>query len=853
MHHSATDRVMMESDRPVVARPLLLALFCASGFAALVYELLWARELALVFGSTAQATATTLAVFFLGLSAGQHAASRYTARIRNPLRAYGVLEALVAATASTYFMVLPLYRAILPSLVAATGSDGMVAIAARAGVAAVALTAPCVCMGATLPVIGQLFVRHVDELAPTFGLVYAVQTIGGALGAFAAGFWLPGVIGFRRTYLVAMAVSASVAAVAYLASATRDPSPAKAPASHRERRAVTRWADASDRLAAAVACLSGFATLAIEVLWTHMFSQALHNSVYSFAAILVTFLASLSVGGLVARVVARRAIRRPLYALAALLSLSGLGVALSPFLFNWMTGGLRLFASGEGWAGYVRATFGCAAVVTLGPGLLLGSVFPYTLRMATRPEGGAGAVIGQLAFWNTIGAVAGSLCAGFVLLPWLGLWSSIQAVAVLYLLGAIGVGVQVAGQRAQALVLPVVGLFLVASVLNPTWLPRVNLSPGETLKTVRESASGTVAVTEQDGVLALKLDGHYTVGASGAIANDRRQAELPMLLHPEPRSVFFLGLGTGITAGAALFHPVERVTVAELVPDIVTAARESFSPMSNGVFTDARSRVVIGDARTVLAGDPRRYDVIIGDLFVPWQPGAGSLYTREHFESVRARLTANGLFAQWLPLYQLSWREFAVIARTMLEVFPLVTVWRGDFEADMPVVALVGFATQRALDLDVVVANVRRRQGGEGYPEARARALALLFYAGNLTAAQELVSSAPINTDDRPVIEYLAPATPMEVVAGRAEWLTGPALARLWQQLAATVPPAVDPYLASLSDEEREIVEAGRLLHDAAIFRAAGRDADAQEAFENFARRVPPDVARAFGGLVTTR
>src|SRR5262249_47996382 len=160
---------------------------------------------------------------------------------------------------------------------------------------------------------------------------------------------------------------------------------------------------------------------------------------------------------------------------------------------------------------------------------------------------------------------------------------------------------------------------------------------------------------------------------------------------------------------------------------------------------------------------------------------------REHFERIRDRLTDDGVFAQWLPLYQLSMREFAVIAHTMLEVFPLVTVWRGDFSASEPIVALVGHRTARPLDLDAVVDNVRRRTGGADYPAARARALALLFYVGNLTAARPLVAGAPLNTDDRPVVEYLAPSTPMEVIRGRAEWLTGMTLSRLWAQLAAMV------------------------------------------------------------------
>jgi spermidine synthase len=829
-----------------VARSLLFALFFASGVAGVVYELLWVRELALVFGNTAQATATTLAVFFLGLSIGQHLAGRRAGRARNPLRTYAALEGAVAVTAATYFAVLPLCRAVAPPLVGALGSDGMAATAVRAALAAGALLAPCVCMGATLPVMGHILVRRPDRLAPTFGVLYAVQTIGGALGALAAGFWLPPVIGFRRTYVLAMALSVSVAALAYLASRSAEAPPAAAAVPRaRPGRRRSAGEHPSQRLAVAIAGLSGFAALAVEVLWTHMFSQALHNSTYSFAAILVTFLIALGLGGLLAGRLARGAADRPLGPLVVLLGGSGVAVALSPFVFDWLTDGLHLYA-GQGWGGYVRAIFTCAAAVMLGPGIVLGSVFPYTLRLATRGDGAA-AVIGELASWNTIGAVTGSLGAGFVLLPWLGLWSSLRVAALLYLLASAAV-VGAARWPRAVLLLPALGVALLFSVLDPTRLPRVSLAPGEELRGLRESASGTVAVTETDGVLALKLDGHYTVGASGAVANDRRQGELPMLLHPRPRSVFFLGLGTGISAGAALFQPVERVTVAELVPGVAELAREHFAPFINGLFTDPRVDIVIGDGRAVLLAGSRPYDVVVGDLFVPWHAGTGSLYTREHFETIRDHLPDDGVFAQWLPFYQLSWREFAVIAHTMVEVFPLVTVWRGDFSATTPIVALVGYRTARPLDLDAVVANVRARKEGANYPAARARALALLFYAGNLSAARDLVAGAPINTDDRPVIEYLAPATPVEVVAGRAEWLTGLALSRFWAQLAAGVPPDDDPYLASVPVAEREDVDAGRSLHDAAILRSAGREEDARAAFDAFTGRVPADVARAFAG-----
>jgi spermidine synthase len=841
------DRTGAAQDEAAVSPTLLLALFFASGAAGVAYELLWVRDLALVFGNTAQATATTLAVFFLGLSLGQHLAGRHAQRARNPLRAYAVLEASLALSAASYFALLPVSRAVVPALAVGLASDGWLATAARAALAAGLLVAPCACMGATLPLMGHLLVRRGERLAPRFGLLYAVQTVGGAAGALAAGFWLPFVIGFQRTYLMVMALSASIAAIAYLAS--RAPG-STAPAATAPAATAAAVDSGWERVALGVAALSGLAALAVEVLWTHMFSQALHNSVYSFAAILVTFLTALGLGGALAAVLACTARKHPLAPLAALLMASAVGVALSPFVFNWMTGGLRLYA-GHGWAGHVRALFTCAAAVMLAPAIAMGSVFPYAVRLAER-RGAAAAVIGRLASWNTVGAVAGSIAGGFALLPGLGLWSSLRLAGLLYA-GACAVVLRAARAPLAWMAGPVLVAGLLLTLLAPSGLPQLSLAPGETLRDVRESASGTVAVTESDGVLALKLDGHYTVGASGAVADDRRQGELPILLHPRPRSVFYLGLGTGISAGAALFHPLEQVTVAELVPGIAELAREYFAPFANGLFTDPRVDLVIGDGRAVLRANPQPYDVVVGDLFVPWHAGSGSLYTREHFATVRDRLADDGVFAQWLPLYQLSWREFASIAHTMLDVFPLVTVWRGDFSVTTPIVALVGYRTPRPLDLDAVVANARARADGADSPAERTRALALLFYAGNLSAAHELVEDAPINTDDRPVIEYLAPETPLLVVDGRAQWLTGSALQDLWDRLGTRVPPAADPYLAEASPAEREDVEAGRLLHEAVLLGATGRGAAARAALDAWNRMVPASVVPLLPMLVGGR
>lgn len=827
-------------------RSLLLLLFFASGFAGLVYEVLWLHQLGILFGNTAYATSTTLAVFFLGQSVGQGWFGRYAHRLSNPLRAYAALELALAAAASTYFVLLPLYRWLYPDLFALLSGSPLTFAMVKCLLSIGLLFPAAFCMGATLPVLGQHLVRRWGELAPTVSLLYGANTLGGALGALAAGFFLPPLLGFRNTYLAAIVLSAGIAAIAYAFSQAND-SKAQSPAASLDTAATptsgTRW------LVTSIAFLSGFLTLGLEVLWTRMFAQVLHNSVYSFAAILVTFLVALALGSLVAHRLSR-ARTQPTQPLFLLLSLAGLLVAATPFLFDYLTDGIGYLGPRQGWISYMTLVFGYAAAVMLLPGIVVGSVFPYLLKLCEGLDATAGAVVGRLASLNTAGSVAGSLIAGFFLLPQFGLWASIRGVAVVYLLAAIVVGMRTRF-GALARFSPLLGIVLVLTIFDPTHLPLVDVAPGrETVREVWESAHGTVAVLEEGPILQIKVDNNYSVGANGSIANDRRQGELPLLIHPSPRSVFFLGMGTGITAGAALFQPVGQITTCELIPEVVEAAKKYFSPYSNGLFTDPRSRIVVADARNYLLGTEERFDVIISDLFVPWHAGTASLYSREHFTAVRDRLTPAGLFALWLPLYQLSQEEFSIIARTMLEAFPSVTLWRGDFLPETPVVALVGHASPTILNLAAVANNVRARAGGAGYPKQVAEAMTLLFYAGNLTEARALFASAPVNTDDSPEIEYRAPITQREVHAGTSDWFTGINLVRFYAQLTALAPPRNDPFLAASNEAQLGYARAGRHLYAASVAQFTGDNDDARAEYEAFSRLVPAGVEEKFRNLL---
>ncbi len=821
---------------------MLLALFFASGAAALIYQVLWLKELGLLFGVTAYAAATTLAAFFLGLSAGSLAWGRRAERLRRPLRAYAWLEVGIALAALLYFLLLDAYRWLYPALFAAAGDRPALLLGAKFLLAMGVLFPPAFFMGGTLPVMGQYLIRRAEELGRTATVLYAVNTFGAAAGALAAGFFLPRLLGFRASYLLAIAINLGVAAIAGWWSRVE----AAAPAPAAPRTAEAAGSAPAGRIAGwllwLLAFASGALTLALEVLWTRMFSQVLQNSVYTFAIILTIFLVALALGSVVAHWLCRVG-ATPGRAVFALLTASGLLVGLTPLAFYRLSGGLQYLGADLGWASYVAAAFGRAALVLLLPGIVIGSVFPYLMKLAEARMSSAGRTIGQLAGVNTLAAILGSLAAGFVMLDLLGLWTSIRAVALAYLalalVALLGIG---GGRRRLLAALPAAGI--VTLVLVPGWagLADVRLEPGsgERVAGLWEGAHGTVAVIERDGDLRLKVNNSYLLGTSGSAVNERLQAWLPLALHPRPRSVFFLGMGTGITAGAALAFPVEWVTVCELNADVVEAARTHFGPYTYGLFEDPRVELLAEDGRSFLAGTERRYDLVIADLFLTYKAGVGSLYTLEHFRTIRERLEPGGLFVQWLPLFDLSHREFGIIARTMLEVFPQVTAWRRSASPRYPVLALVGKVDPAPLDAAGLARGLRRlADRGALAADVWIVGIPLAAYVGNLSAASGLFEPFPLSTDDRRPLEYLAPITERDSKGSRTlEVLAWQPLAAFSERLLSEVPPARDPYLAGIAAQRHPEILAGLALYRHETYRRLERAPEAAAELERFRRLV---------------
>ncbi|MFN6979593.1 MAG: spermidine synthase, partial [Gemmobacter sp.] len=424
-------------------------------------------------------------------------------------------------------------------------------------------------------------------------------------------------------------------------------------------------------------------------------------------------------------------------------------------------------------------------------------------------EGGGapGAVLGRVIAVNTTGAILGALAGGFVLLPLVGMWTGLWLAGAVYAALAVVLWQPADGWGTRALRLSALAGVIVLMTGRPG-LEALRLNPGERLVAFREGPAAHVAVVERGAATFIRVNNFYTLGGSGALVPERNQTMIPLMIHPAPQSLFFLGMGTGISAGAALFADPQQVTVCELLPDVVDLARTWFAPHANGLFADPRVRIHAQDGRQCLARAPDRYDMIIADLFTPWRAGVGNVYTLEHYRLAASRLEPGGAYVQWMPLYQVSRQELAIVANTMAQVFPELTLWRGDLYPERSILALVGRLTPAPLDPATLAAQWRAMTGEET-PDPVLIDRALKFYAGN--AASGLFAEAPINTDDRPLIEYLAPRTHRAVLAGTGRFLTGAERDRLYADLLGALPPETDPHLARLDAAQKALPRGGAL------------------------------------------
>ena len=594
---------------------------------------------------------------------------------------------------------------------------------------------------------------------------------------------------------------------------------------------------------AGLAALSGFATFAAEILLLQSFALVLDQSVYAFGAVLCVVLLALGAAALaVAALLARGADPRTLLAIG--LGAAALLLLAFPAAFFAATGGLALLASARPWPGYLVASLGIA-LLTAGPALLAaGLVFPATLGAAglRADDGGTAARVGRLAAANTAGALAGALAAPWLLLPLLGLWPAFAAVAALYAAGAVVLAPPPPRGRAALLTLLGVGAAAVAAFAAPWRVAAVALGPGEVLRALEPTAAGQVAVVESAGDLRIQTDNHYALGGSAQAPHQERQAHVALLLRPGAQRVAWIGSATGISAGAALFHPIERLALVELVPGVARAARRWFAPWNRGVYDDARSERVLDDGRNFVRATAR---ALRPRGRGPLRPLAGRRGVALHARALRRGARAAQRGRRVLPvaaaLPALGDRAPGRSSPRFSTCFPDAVLFRGDFYGRFPIVALVGYA-DRAPDADAIsaAASALSRAGVADRWVTHPVGFWSL-YVGPLAPLAAELADVPRNTDAHPGLEFLAARSRAGGALAKGGAFTGVRFASFARTIAAGLSEQ-DARFGALGSARVRAAAGGHALQSADALFDAGRTAESGQALAAAAALLPHEL-----------
>ncbi len=678
----------------------LLLLFFLSGISGLIYQIAWVRQSVFTFGVSIYAYSTVIGAYMIGLALGSYVMGRRIDAHRQPLRTYAWLEVGIAALAALSPFLLAALHGVYPGFSNALPVGGFWLTLSRLVFSLAVLTPATFLIGATLPVMSRIYATHGGRVGSDVGRLYLVNTAGAALGCVLTGLIFLRYLGARETIFLGAAINLFVAAAALvLARTTHARGAASAPegvigqppasveAAPDSAEAAVDPAGAAVpglpisagalRYVAVAYAISGFIALGYEVVWARILYIHTSHAAYSFSLMLTVFLAGLALGGAGGSWILRR--RRATLRLFGALQL---GIGLLGILILHTFARLPALHLQDWFGGY---TVGYEFLIAFGtlfpPTLLLGAMFPVVGSLYTRERTDAvGFRIGRVNAFNTLGAIAGSLGAGFVLVPLLGLRNTTVALAVLNLaLGAVALRFDRGGRRALrfAPAAAVALAILAVSILPTGFYLGSYYTETDRLIFYKEGVETTVAVLEvpEDNYKISFVNGRDEVPTDRpSMLAFRLLGHLPPLLRPGARNALVLSFGNGIATGTMNTHDIPIIDAVDLSPEMMEAAAV-YSEENYNVLDSDRLRLHVEDGRNFLlrAGEP--YDIISVDATHPANASSWALFTSEFYRLIESRLAEDGVFMQWIPIHGVREDDYRDILRTVWDVFPNMTLW----------------------------------------------------------------------------------------------------------------------------------------------------------------------------------
>lgn len=783
---------MSPTEQPLMSKQtiygVVATLFIISGATGLVYQIAWFKYLSLFLGNTTYAQTVVLATFMGGLAIGASLWGRKADRSKSPIKLYAGLEFLIGL----YCIIYPGFLSIAKSAFIATvhafqlPSDGGAVLVLKLLISGVMLLFPTILMGGTLPVLVRFISNSVEESGKNIATLYFLNSFGAVLGSLLGGFFLVQIAGLQATVIAAGVVNILIAGVAFR---IRMPASIK-PAAHEEPEPDSVQA-ATDRqviLAVGVAGVSGLAAMIYEVAWVRLLIPVLGSSTYSYTLMLVAFISGITIGSWLVVVLIKNI--KNLFGALALCQLGvGLSMALMlpvygriPYMY-WHLGSMLTRSEGT-YPIFLVLQFIVGFLIMIVPTIFLGMSLPLASRIATRSVAVLGKSVGSVFSVNTLGTVIGSLAAGLILIPLIGVRHTMEVGFALNVLCGIALlyfdetSLKV---RRGALTSVALALSILTISLSSNWNESVTLtgvfrqfgsnhsppsSYGEFQKIAnsnrvlfyKEGVSATVGVVEYPvaggSQNVLLINGKADASSVGDLPTQVLLGQVPMMFHPKPDTVLVIGFGSGVTVGSVLTHPVKLVESVEISPEVV-AASKYFEHVSNRPLADSRVRLFIDDALAYLELATTNYDVIISEPSNPWIAGIGNLYSAEFFKVCKSRLKARGLMVQWFHLYEVDDETVRLVVRTFRSVFPHVTVWQS-LTTD---VLLVGSSETMDADEQALAAKLTNEKVKADLARIQIVDAPSLLSLQMISEGpvREYASAGPLNTEDKPLLEHRAP------------------------------------------------------------------------------------------------
>lgn len=654
---------------------IMYAIFFLSGISGLIYETVWLRVLSRIVGCTIYATSIVLSAFMLGLALGSYFIGRKADSIKRIIRAYAILEVLVGLTALVVFLALNDLTGVFKFLFQRLHENHGLFLLLQSIIVFFALVMPTLLMGGTLPILAAAIKKYKVDFAQSMGNLYGLNTLGAVLGVLLSGFITIGAIGEFNTVLIGVGINGFVGMTAWLLLDKKAAFPlhmATATGGIEIQEKISGLTMGARTVVLIAYAVLGFTSFAIEVVWTRIFQLQLGTSIYSFSLVLGIYLFGSAIGSLLSGRWHER-LHNPVQILGYAVIFIGLYSMIGTFLFAH-------FTPQAAWQSLNAFKLVLPVLVIFPITFTLGAIFPIVSFCYVKNRNHIGDGIGFLYAMNTVGCIAGSLVAGFILIAAIGTRGTVIFISLTEaVLGAIVLAHSGAKRQnlafASILIIATLGLGILSP--DPFFSVIKKIVDRDPNMEIYYHKEGVAATTTAYGSKTEPLDKHILIngiGMTSLVPETKIMAHLPILLNKNTKEVLIICFGMGTVLKSAVAHGV-HCEVVELVGEEYETY-DYFHKEGRKILADERVNHFIDDGRNYLALRDKKYDVITIDPAPPiWSAGTVNLYTSDFFQLCRNHLNPGGVYCLWIPPE--SYTEIKMIIKTFFDIFPNTVVYQG--------------------------------------------------------------------------------------------------------------------------------------------------------------------------------